>query len=208
MEIKMFDYLKNVVAKTVSDSLISLAGYVGGYSLVDPTDKHGVKNSHLLCKGKVICIPFYHGGHSCQVYLNFDRSNFEEVAYGVLFPDGKIIDITTGCPGLGSPLIHADRFGPECQLIWSDALHKFPGHLNEMNEEDYYLYGDTMETPEAETPELNATDDLDGWLEGMNTQMDSEEEPPVMESSVSTEMEMLEEFCAEVVPDPDSDLLE
>jgi hypothetical protein len=213
----MFDYLKNAVAKTVSNSLISLAGYVGGYSLVDPTDKHGVKNSHLLCKGKVICIPFYHGGHSCQVYLNFDRSNFDEVAYGVLFPDGKIIDITTGCPGLGSPLIHADKFGPECQLIWSYVLHKFPNHLNEMNEEDYYLYGDAVETPEAESvegeeqiAELEGTDALAFW----NTQNETEtagtdhEELSDSESSGSDETDFSLNVYDEEVVDPNSDLLQ
>lgn len=196
----MFDYLKNAVAKTVSNSLISLAGYVGGYSLVDPTDKHGVKNSHLLCKGKVICIPFYHGGHSCQVYLNFDRGNFEEVAYGVLFPDGKIIDITTGCPGLGSPLISASSFGPECQLIWSDVLHKFPEHLEDMNEDDYYLYGDATATPQeepmnedqnSETPNIYDDAELTNSAEGENYDDDPELD-----------------FYATVVGDPDSELLQ
>jgi hypothetical protein len=194
----MFDYLKNTIAKTVSNSLISLAGYVGGYSLVDPSDKHGVKNSHLLCKGKIICIPFYHGGHCCQVYLNFDRKNFEEVAYGVLFPDGKIIDITTGCPGLGGPQIHLESFGPECQLIWSDTLHKFPEHLDEMNEEDYYLAVDPMEEPEPSDSEFIEPSD-------------SEESPggtEEMHLSSSVETDDMTNFDAQGVVDPVSDPFE
>lgn len=137
----MIDYLKTTVGKTISDALISLAGYVGGYSLVNPNDKHGVKSSKLLCKGKVICVPFYHSGHCCQVYLNYDRTNFEEVAYGVLFPDGKIIDISTGCPGVGEPTVKPELFGPNCQLIYSKTMHSFPEHIDMLNTDDYFYYG-------------------------------------------------------------------
>ena len=137
----MFDYLKTTVGKTISDALISLAGYVGGYSLVNPNDKHGVKSSKLLCKGKVICIPFYHSGHCCQVYLNYDRTNFEEVVYGVLFPDGKIIDISTGCPGMGEPTVKPEMFGLNCQLIYSTTVDSFPEHIEMLNTDDYFFYG-------------------------------------------------------------------
>lgn len=192
----MFDYLKNTVAKTVSNSLISLAGYVGGYSLVDPTDKHGVKNSHLLCKGKIICIPFYHGGHSCQIHLNFDRTNFDEVAYGVLFPDGKIIDITTGCPGLGRPQIDIDSFGPGCYFICSETLHKFPEHLSEMNEEDYELVID-----DAEAPELCSSEDIP--LTEPSLSEETELETPSEESNESRDDCLFGEYVA----DPNSDII-
>ena len=157
----MFDYLKTTVGKTVSDALISLAGYVGGYSLVNPSDKHGIKSSKLLCKGKVICIPFYHSGHDCQVYLNFDRTNFEEVAYGVLFPDGKIIDISTGCPGLGEPTIKPEVFGPNCQLIFSKTMHKFPEHIDMLNTEDYFYFGTDDISEDEDTVVQESSDEVE-----------------------------------------------
>ena len=156
----MFDYLKTTVGKTISDALISLAGYVGGYSLVNPNDKHGVKSSKLLCKGKVICIPFFHSGHCCQVYLNYDRTNFEEVAYGVLFPDGKIIDISTGCPGVGEPTVKPEMFGPNCQLIYSKTMHSFPEHIDMMNTEDYFYYG-AEDISEDESEDTVVQDEVD-----------------------------------------------
>jgi hypothetical protein len=186
----MLDYLKNTIAKTVSNSLISLAGYVGGYSLVDPSDKHGVKSSHLICKGKIICIPFYYSGHCCQVYLNFDRTNFEEVACGVLFPDGKIIDISTGCPGLEDQSIDLESFGPGCRLIWSDSLPKFPKHLDEMTEEDYYLEdSESVETYDSESIETSNSSEYE-------------------EESIGETEELYSSNSAEEVSDSNSDLIE
>jgi hypothetical protein len=204
----MFEYIRNSVAKTVSNGLINLAGYVGGYTLIDPDDKHGIKNSRLMCKGNIICIPFYHSGHCCQVYLKFDRNNFDEEAYGVLFPDGRIVDISTGCPGLGKPSINPDVFGTGCRIICSRIMDSFPEHISEMSDEDYYYMDEEEEAvEESEVSDCTSPSSEEEQEENMTgSEYDTMKEELKKPETMLNNTESYEQRSRDVLHEEDEDM--
>lgn len=129
---KTFTKTRQAIAVWLADIFMSIAARLGKYTLINPGDSHGIKNAHLIAKGNVICIPFYFSGEQCQIYLPYNRRNFDSKSIGILYPDNTILDITTNCIGLQKTFVEPALFGENCKLIVSHDLEFFPSFLNEI----------------------------------------------------------------------------